>query len=145
MSYKTNTNHHADIAEQAFKMFAIRCGWIVNTPSSRDSDYDFVVDINGSFERVQVKNITTKNVLPRIVDRKNQRTTKNGKVRNSVDYAERGIEWLVGVNFDSDEIYCYHIDTYRYKPKKFKVTARDGRRHPPDTFPTNPNIRKNNE
>ena len=46
-------------------------------------------------------------------------------MRNSVDYAERGIEWLVGVNFDSDEIYCYQIDTYRYKPKKFKLTFAD--------------------
>ena len=144
MTYKTNTNQNADIAEQMFKTYALQKGWIVLEPSSRDSDYDFVVDINGRFDRVQVKKLTD-DVLTRVVERNNQRTTENGKVRNSVDYAERGIEWLVGVNIDSGQIYPYHISDYKDKPKQFKVTAYNGKKHPISLFPTNNSVRKNNE
>ena len=145
MTYKTNTNQNADIAEQIFKTYVLQKGWIVLDPSSRDSDYDFVIDMNGRFERAQVKKMTD-HVLPRIVERSNQRTTENGKVRNSVDYAERGIEWLVGVDIDSGEVYPYHISNYsKDKPKQFKVTAYNGKKHPISAFPTNNGVRKNNE
>ncbi len=141
MTYKTNTNQNGDLAERIVELEIIKKGWIVNTPSSRDADYDYVVDVGGKFERVQVKKMTNDN-LPRMVERKNQRTTKEGKVRNAVDYAERKIEWLVGVDIINQKTYWYKLDTYKDKPKKFKVTSK---RHPTDTFPTNNNVRKNNE
>ena len=144
MTYKTNTNQNADIAEQMFKTYVLQKGWIVLEPSSRDSDYDFVIDMNGRFERAQVKKMTD-HVLPRIVERSNPRTTENGKVRNSVDYAERGIEWLVGVDIDSGEVYPYQISDYKDKPKQFKVTAYNGKKHPISAFPVNKDVRKNNE
>ena len=148
MTYKTNTNQNGDLAERIVELEIIKKGWIVSTPSSRDADYDYVVDFGKEnpdhpdrFETIQVKKMTN-DYLPRMVERKNQRTTKEGKVRNTVDYAERGIEWLAGVDIISQKIYWYKLDTYKDKPKKFKVTHK---RHPPDTFPTNNNVRKNNE
>ena len=144
MTYKTNTNQNADIAEQMFKTYVLQKGWIVLEPSSRDSDYDFVIDMNGRFERAQVKKMTD-HVLPRIVEWSNQRTTENGKVRNSVDYAERGIEWLVGVDIDSGEVYPYQISDYKDKPKQCKVTAYNGKKHPSSAFPVIKDVRKNNE
>jgi len=141
MTYKTNTNQNGDRAEILVHAEIVEKGWIFLTPSSRDSDYDCVVDINGKFERVQIKKMT-EHRLPRMVERKNQRTTKEGKVRNTVDYAERGVEWLVGIDLASKKTYWYKLDTYKDKPKTFKVTSK---RHPTDTFPTNNNVRKNNE
>ena len=141
MSYKTNTNQNGDLAEKIVEMEIIKKGWIPSTPCSRDADYDFVVDVDGDFQRVQVKKMTN-HKLPRMVERKNQRTTKEGKIRNTVDYAERGIEWLVGVDIDSGETFWYKLENYKNKPKKFKTTSE---KHPPDFFPENKSVKKNNE
>ena len=144
MSYKTDTNMNADIAEDIVSLEIKRKGWYVLTPSSRDSPYDLVIDRNGTFETVQVKKM--KNfTLPRMVGRSNQRTTVNGKVRNTVDYAERRISWLVGVDIDSGQTFWYPLEVYKDKPKSFKVTARRGGvlMHPSFQLPSNKNVRSN--
>ena len=94
MTYKTDTNRNADYAEAIVKADLLQKGWIVLTPSSRDSPYDFVVDLGGRFVRLQVKKLNRQGTIHRIVARGNQKVTENGKVRNSIDYAKRGIEWL---------------------------------------------------
>ena len=137
MTYKTDTNMNADIAEDFVSLEIKRKGWFVLTPSSRDSPYDLVVDRNGVFETVQVKKM--KNFkLPRGVWRGNQRTTVNGKVRNAIDYAERGISWLVGVDIDSGQTFWYPLEVYKTKPKTFSVKA-----HPSVALPFNDNVRSN--
>jgi len=137
MTYKTDTNMNADIAEDLVSLEIKRKGWFVLTPSSRDSPYDLVIDRNGAFETVQVKKM--KNFkLPRGVWRGNQRTTVNGKVRNAIDYAERGISWLVGVDIDSGQTFWYPLDVYKTKPKTFSVKA-----HPSVALPFNGDVRSN--
>ena len=115
-------------------------GWIINTPSSRDSEYDLLADLgNGVFEKIQVKKMRN-HILPRGVWRKGDKVSKDGKNRNSIDYAERGIDWLVGVDVESKKIFYYHISSYSKKPKKFKVTSP---KHPPYEFPINGMMRHN--
>ena len=140
MTYKTDTNRNADYAEAIVKADLLQKGWIVLTPSSRDSPYDFVVDLGGRFERVQVKKLNRQGTIHRIVARGNQKVTENGKVRNSIDYAKRGIEWIVGVDIDSKKTHYYSIDTYATKPKSFSTN-----KHIQDGFPINETIKKNTD
>ena len=139
MTYKTNTNRNADLAETLVYADLIRRGWIVLIPSSRDSTYDLVVEMHGAFKRVQIKKMTA-HKLPRLVERGNQKVTKNGKIRNSIDYAECGIEWLAGVDLETQEIYYYPLDIYASKPKTFSV-----KKHESATFPVNETVRKNTD
>ena len=142
MTYKTNTNQNADIAEDIVKLEIKRKGWVHLTPSSRDTVYDLVVDVDGDYQSIQVKKMTN-HVLPRGVWRGNQRTTMNGKTRNSVDYAKEKVDWLVGVDIESGKTFWYHLDNYgKKKEKSFKVTSK---KHPPSSFPVNNDVRKNNE
>ena len=43
--YRDSSNVSGDLSEKMVETFLIRKGWIVLTPSSRDSVYDFVVDL----------------------------------------------------------------------------------------------------
>tara|TARA_A100000172_G_scaffold34250_1_gene20646 strand:- start:196 stop:618 length:423 start_codon:yes stop_codon:yes gene_type:complete len=139
MTYKTNTNMNADLAEAMVSTDLMRRGWIVLTPSSRDSAYDLVVEMHGTFYRVQVKKMSN-HKLHRIVERGNQRVTKNGKVRNSIDYAACGVEWLAGVDIETKQIFYYPLDLYKSKPKSFSV-----KKHQPTYFPINETVRKNTD
>jgi hypothetical protein len=143
MTYKINTNHNADICEDLVALDIRKKGWVTLQPSCRDTPYDLVVDINGAFHSVQVKKLSGKknNGLVKRLERGNQKVTQNGKVRNTIDYAEEGIDYLVGVNVETEEIFYYSYATYSQIPaKKFSVD-----RHPPDDFPVNTGIKKNTD
>ena len=59
----------------------------------------------------------------------------NAKIvsRNSLDYAEHGIDWLVGYNKADGSCYFYKLENYSKIPtKSFSV-----KKNPPDDFPTN--------
>lgn len=142
MSYKTNTNRNADFAESLVYADLISKGWITLSPSSRDSPYDFVVDMGNKFAKVQVKKITSSNMIHKVIARGNQRVTKNGKVRNTIDYAKRGIDWLAGVDIKNKKVYYYSIENYSNIPAKtcFSVKA-----HKADEFPINIGVKKNTD
>ena len=130
--YRDSSNQSGDRSEITVYLDLIKKGWIVNTPSSRDSVYDMVVDVGGKFETVQVKTMSG-NSITRVIDRSGERVSVNGKVRNSLDYAEHGINWLVGVSRDGD-VYYYKLDTYKNIPSKsFSV-----KKWKQDGFPVNP-------
>ena len=110
-------------------------------PSSRDTPYDFIVDLHGKFAKVQVKKLSKASTLVRRLERGNQKVTENGKVRNTIDYAERGIEWLVGVDVATNQIFYYCIENYSQIPhNSFSV-----KKWSPDSFPVNERVRKNTE
>ena len=130
--YRDSSNQSGDRSEITVYLDLIKKGWIVNTPSSRDSVYDMVVDVGGKFETIQVKTMSG-NSITRVIDRSGERVSVNGKVRNSLDYAEHGINWLVGVSRDGD-VYYYKLDTYKNIPSKsFSV-----KKWKQDGFPVNP-------
>ena len=132
MSYRDTSNQSGDLSEQAVKLELIRRGWIVLEPSSRDAVYDLVVDKGGSFETIQVKTMNG-NSIAKVVDRSGEVVSKNGKVRESIDYAKHGIDWLVGYSKENNKFYFYNLDTYsRIKTKSFSVNI-----HSPDEFPSN--------
>ena len=137
--YNYNTNQNSDYTEALVYTDIIERGWMALTPSSRDSYYDLVVDLGDRFVRVQVKKLDRNKAMHRVVERGNQRVTKKGKVRNTIDYAELGVEWLVGVDVNTKEIYYYALEKYRTLGKSFSVKA-----NAPDEFPINHNVTMNN-
>lgn len=129
--YRDSSNQSGDRSEVAVYLDLIDRGWIVNTPSSRDAVYDLVVDLGDRFETVQVKTMCG-NSITKVVDRSGERVSKNGKTRNSLDYAAHGINWLAGVD-KSGDIYYYKLENYGDIPtKSFSV-----KKWPADDFPTN--------
>ncbi len=130
MSYRDTSNQSADISENTVKLELIRKGWIVLEPSSRDCVYDFVVDMGDSFQTIQVKTLRS-NKITKIVNRSHECVSRSGKTRNSLDYAEYGVDWLVGVNREG-VCYFYKLKTYSQIPSKsFSVN-----KYPPDNFPS---------
>ena len=130
MSYRDSSNQSGDISEQTVKLELIRRGWVVCEPSSRDCVYDLVVDMDGDFQTIQVKTMTSNSITKR-VDRSGEVVSKDGKTRNSLDYAEHGVHWLVGVNREA-ECFFYHLDTY----KEIPTSSFSTKKYKPDTFPT---------
>ena len=131
--YRDSSNVSGDLSEITVMQDLVRKGWIVLTPSSRDSVYDFVVDLgNKNFQTIQVKTMCG-NSIARIVDRSGERVSYNGKTRNSLDYAEHGVDWLVGVRKTDGKVFYYKHEKYSKIPtKSFSVNVWE-----PDQFPTN--------
>ena len=128
--YRDSSNQSGDRSEITVYLDLIKKGWIVNTPSSRDAVYDLVVDRGTHFETVQVKTMCG-NSIAKVVDRSGERVSRNGKTRNSLDYAEHGIHWLAGVK--DGKVYYYKLETYGNIPSKsFSVN-----KWKPDGFPDN--------
>jgi hypothetical protein len=131
--YRDTSNVSGDLSEALVYADLIRRGWIVLAPSSRDSVYDFVVDLgNNIFQTIQVKTMCG-NSIAKVIDRSGERVSANGKARNSLDYAEHGVHWLVGVRKSDNKIFYYTLDKYsKISTKSFSVN-----RHDPDDFPIN--------
>ena len=130
--YRTSSNQRGDLSEQRVATFIMSRGMMVLEPKSRDATYDLVIE-NGKhkFETVQVKTMQG-NSICKEVDRSNEVVCKDGKTRNSINYAEEGIDWLIGVHKETGECYCYKHETYSEIPtKSFSVLV-----YPPDEFPT---------
>ena len=131
--YRDSSNVSGDLSEKMVETFLIKKGWIVLTPSSRDSVYDFVVDLgNKNFQTIQVKTMCG-NSIAKVVDRSGEIVSANGKVRNSLDYAEHEVDWLIGVRKSDGTIFCYKLKNYAKIPtKSFSVN-----KWTPDEFPEN--------
>ncbi len=131
MSYRDTSNQSGDISEMTIRLDLIKKGYVVLEPSSRDCVYDIVVDRDGTFETIQCKTMQS-NSIAKIVDRSNEVVCAGGKVRNSLDYAEHGVNWLAGCHKKTGEIYYYKLETYAAIDKKsFSVL-----KHPQDGFPS---------
>jgi hypothetical protein len=132
MSYRDTSNQSGDLSEQAVKFELIRRGWMYLEPSSRDAVYDLVVDRGGYFETIQVKTMKG-NSIAKFIDRSSSVVSKNGKVRESIDYAKHGIDWLVGYDKAENKCYFYKLDNYSLiEANTFSVN-----KYPPDEFPKN--------
>lgn len=117
--YAIKSNKTADLSEALVYADIINRGWMVLTPSSRDSVYDFVVDLGDRFEKVQVKTITGKTIQTtnRGSSAGKETVSTGGKVRNSFSYADKEIDWLVGVVPDTKRIYYYPLSIYAQHDK----------------------------
>ncbi len=132
--YTNDTNQTGDISHLSVKIDIINKGWVVLEPSTDECIYDLVVDFgNGRFERIQIKTLANNTQLTKYKNRNAEVVSKNGKTRNSVDYAASGIEWLVGVNKQTNQVYYYHISNYeKIESHSFSVN-----KYPPCKFPKN--------
>ena len=130
MTYRDTSNQSGDISERAVSLELVRRGWHVLEPISRDAVYDLVVDVDGDFQTVQVKTMSG-NSIAKVVDRSGEVVSHNGKPRNSIDYAEHGIDWLVGYRKEDNSCFFYKLENYsKISTKSFRVN-----KHPPDDFP----------
>lgn len=137
--YKIESNQLGDLSETIFCTEMVRKGWIVLHPNNRDSVYDFVVDLGeeGGLVKVQVKTLGNEKRLDKVMSRTGNVVSKNGKARNSLDYAKHGIDWLVGVDTNSGECHYYSLARYSAIPaNSFSV-----KKHLPEEFPVNGDIR----
>lgn len=82
------------------------------------------------FETIQVKTLQ-KNRLTIIVDRSGEVVCKGGKTRNTISYADAGIDWLIGVDREGEKCHFYPWDFYSgVETKSFSVD-----KYPSFTFP----------
>jgi hypothetical protein len=98
------------IAENIAENHFIAHGYEVSKPKLGTSPYDFIV-INPELntrETVQVKHIYD-NKLKTYSSGAGK--DKGGK-RKRISYAKCGIDWLVGVNIETNQVFCYHHDYY---------------------------------
>ena len=108
-----------------------------------ESDRDCVFDLTAWIDRTIIDNKPTMiqttiqvktmqgNRICKEVNRSNEVVCKGGKTRNSISYANEGVDWIVGVD---KEGVCnwYKWETYSKIPtKSFSVN-----KYPPDKFPS---------
>lgn len=131
--YRDSSNVSGDLSEITVMQDLVKKGWIVLSPSSRDSIYDFVVDLGDKdFQTIQVKTMCG-NSIAKVIDRSGERVSHNGKVRNSLDYAKHRVDWLAGVRKEDGKVFYYRHENYSNIPtKSFSVNKWE-----PDDFPTN--------
>ena len=143
------TEKNGILGELAVKAYIARCGWEWLEGGSRDSKYDLMVVMDDNkTESVQVKTFTSGSTFPKIVDRSGERVSHNGKTRNSTDYAEHGIDWMVGVHLIDDDpdnpkskCYFYRLETY----KQISGKTIHIKNNPPDEFPRKKDEKKVDE
>ena len=75
-----NTKQQGNITEIECMLAFLKLGYNVLTPYGDCERYDFVVDINGVFYRIQVKSANTSHIEDGYIDFKTaNKTTQNGK------------------------------------------------------------------
>ena len=134
-TYRSTSEQSGACSESIAKTFLIKLGYIV-ADAPRDCIFDYVVARNfnektkkWSYWNIQVKTLSG-NRLTKTVDRAGEVVSKGGKQRKSVDYAEYGIDWLLGVSKEG-KIHCYPLDMYgALVQKTFSV-----RKYPSYEFP----------
>lgn len=77
-------------------------------PISENSRYDLVVEIENKFLRIQVKTIYFKNDL-KVYEMVCYSTTRRNKTHIKTKYTSNEIDFIIGYNQDTDEIYTFPI------------------------------------
>ena len=75
--YKCRSNQSGDLSEALVKAYLIKKGWVVLTPSSRDTVYDFIVDRGDYEEKIQVKTLSNGTCLDKAINRSHEVVSKN--------------------------------------------------------------------
>ena len=77
------------------------------------------------------------NSIAKVVDRSGEIVSANGKVRNSLDYAEHEVDWLIGVRKSDGAIFCYKLENYAKIPtKSFSAEKWDADEFPENNVPS---------
>jgi hypothetical protein len=104
------------IAENIASTFFIAHGYDVSKPLNGSGPYDLIV-VNSekkTAQFVQVKCISkTKNSIKTCSSGSSKQ--KGGK-RKRIDYAKYGVDWLVGVDLETFNVYAYPLEFYKNKP-----------------------------
>jgi hypothetical protein len=116
-SYSTFVTDHekGQITQLMAKTYFIYRGWETSTPENPCSPYDLLIrhPRTGKSLLVQVKSLTSKNRSVETYAKGNGRD--KGSKRKKTDYAKCGIDFLLGVDVDTSNVYLYPLDFYRGK------------------------------
>lgn len=107
-----HTKQKGSEGEYAAMLEASRRSYVVLTPHGDFSKYDFVVERNGKFEKVQVKSVTpVDGVLQVPTKTMTFDTTKNGNNRSKhVVYKIGDFDWLIVYDLSNQQCYFLPAD-----------------------------------
>jgi hypothetical protein len=94
-----------DLAELKVATDLLERGYKIAIPFGEDSDFDLVIDRDGTLERVQVKYATSNGEFIPVRCRSHSLT--NGKVKRTKQYTAETIDWLAVYDRTTDR--CYYI------------------------------------
>ena len=94
-----------DTAELMVAADLAKRGYRIAFPYGEDTDYDLIVDRNGTLERVQVKYTESRDNV--VVVRCKSHSLTNGRIRQTKHYTAQMIEWLAVYDRNTDR--CYYV------------------------------------
>ena len=97
-----------DISKSFVVAKLLKEGYTVLEPTSENSRYDLVIDLNGKFVRAQVKTIYYKNDK-KVYEMVCYSVTRRNKKHIRAQYTEKEIDVIIGYNQDNDEVYTFPI------------------------------------
>jgi hypothetical protein len=84
-------------------------GYKVLEPLSENSRYDILVDLNNKFIKIQIKTIYYKNDLD-VYEMACYSATRRNKKHIKSKYTPEEVDFIIGYNHDTDEIYTFPIN-----------------------------------
>lgn len=109
-----------DLAELKVACDLRRRGYGLAIPFGEESDYDLVIDREGTLERVQVKYVESDEKIVLVSCRSNSLT--NGKVRRVKRYTNATIDWLAVYDRTTDA--CYYVPASKLGDGRDMLTLR---------------------
>ena len=125
-----NTKLTGDIAEQAVVLQALRNGWEVLKPVGDRLPYDLVLDVDGTFVKIQVKSAwfdSSRNNY--VVD--NRRTKTNRRVMVRDKYKVSDFDFAVAYIPDLDVFYVFPVDVFTSYASEIHLVEADKRQRKP--------------
>lgn len=100
MGYNEQAIRKGVTAEFLAKVYFTIDGWVILIPDSHETSYDFVIEKNGEFRRVQVKTASVYGDLIRVRNKHGQNRT----------YDQNAYDILVGVWVERKRLYLFHSE-----------------------------------
>lgn len=115
MAYPHQSIWTGDITESIARLFVMDHKWMVLNPECRDSVYDFAVQFHNKISTIQVKSLSKSGSFKTTNRARSSKesVSDGGKARNCFRYADRGVEWMMGVDVPTKSVFCYPIDVYK--------------------------------
>lgn len=123
--YRHTSNQTGDLCEKLVELDLITRGFVPLKPESRDYIFDLAFQddlVSNKVIRIQVKGLTNPGKTNRSFKtsnrslpkggKSNERVSNTGKSRNVYMYKDYSIEWMVGVDTITSELFYYPIEVY---------------------------------
>jgi PD-(D/E)XK endonuclease len=110
-----HTTDKGEVARYSAAAHLMKLGFVVSVPLTENSSYDLLLDKDGKFYRTQIKKATLINGVLKI---KLYTANHNKNIVGSIKkYTSKDIDWLIGVDIDSNRFYLIDYSTGVYNNK----------------------------